>query len=189
MPEGWTWPPSAQMKADGRECLAHLDALGIGWRPGPARPKIATPILLSDLTIGGVTLVPTFKRGPFVMDCALAAALADTAPVLRSAGVAELRFAEIWDYRNVNSGRRHILSRHAIGMAIDVFAFVTDDGVRHTVETDYPDAVLATVEEWLRATHAYRILTPGNDPVHHHDHFHLEANPSYSPRSLAALAP
>src|SRR5262249_37832793 len=128
MPEGWRWPPSAAMKEEGRACLAHLDALGVKWRPAPARRKVATPIFLHDMTVGGVLLAPTFKKGPFVMDCLLAAALADAADVLRSAGVAELRFAEIWDYRNVNDGRRPILSRHALGIAIDVFAIVTDDG-------------------------------------------------------------
>jgi hypothetical protein len=24
------------------------------------------------------------------------------------------------------------------------------------------------------------VLTPSNDPISHHDHFHIEANPSYA---------
>jgi hypothetical protein len=186
MPEGWTWPPSATMVDQGRACLAHLDALGVKWRKAPARRKVATPIYVDEMIVAGVTLAPTFKKGPFVMDCLLAATLADTADVLRSAGVAELRFAEIWDYRNVNDGRRPILSRHALGLAIDVFEVVTDDGVRHVVETDYPDAFLLTLEDWMRATRSFRILTPGNDPRHHHDHFHLEVDVHYGPGKVLA---
>jgi hypothetical protein len=174
MPPGWTWPPSARMAEAGRACLAHLDALGVRWRAAPATRKVATPIYLEEMTLGGVALDAIWKRGPFVMDCLLAEAIAEQAEVLRAAGVSALRFSEIHDYRNVNGGKRRILSRHALGLAIDVFALVTDDGVEHVVEKDYPDAFLLTVEEWLRATQGFRLLTPGNDPKHHHDHFHLE---------------
>jgi hypothetical protein len=187
MPPGWTWPPSAAMKADGARCLAHLDALGIKWRRAPAVRKVTTPIYIEPMALGGVEITTLWKKGPFVMDCALVAALADTADVLRSAGVAALLFSEIHDYRNINDGKRPILSRHALGIAIDVFAIVTDDGVRHTVETDYPDAFLLTVEEWLRATSTYRILTPGNDPRHHHDHFHLEVREGTERPAVASV--
>src|SRR5262249_3990567 len=36
MPPGWTWPPSAKMKADGQKCLAQLTELGVKWEKGPA---------------------------------------------------------------------------------------------------------------------------------------------------------
>jgi hypothetical protein len=174
MPPGWTWPPSAAMRADGKACLARLDELGIRYRKAPLTRKVATPITLETMAIGGVELQSIWKKGPFVMDCLLVSAIADQSDLLRGFGVAALRFSEIWDYRNINDGKRHILSRHALGLAIDVFAFVTDDGVEHRVEMDYPDAFLLTLEEWLRAGAGFRLLTPGNDPRHHHDHFHLE---------------
>jgi hypothetical protein len=186
MPGGWTWPPSTAMKAEGEACLHHLDALGVAWRRAPARRKVATPIYLDDMTVGGVALVPRSRKGPFVMDCLLAATLADSADVFRSLGVAELRFAEIYDYRNINMGQRPILSRHALGLAIDVLELVTDDGVDHVVERDYPDALLATLEEWLRATGSWRLITPATDPRHHRDHFHLEVNVDYRIRKVAA---
>src|SRR5204863_3988554 len=97
MPGGWSWPPNAAMKAEGEACLHHLDALGVKWRRAPGRRKVATPIYLDEMSLGGVALTPTFKKGPFVMDCLLAAALADSADLLRSLGVEELRFAEIYD--------------------------------------------------------------------------------------------
>ena len=188
MPPGWTWPPSARMKADGEACLSHLDALGVKYSRAPAVRKVATPVYVSDMTLGGIRLEPMWKKGPFVMDCLLAAALADQADVIASAGVVALRFAEIHDYRNINDGRRKILSRHALGLAIDVFAFVTEDGVLHQVEKDYPDALLLTLEDWLHDTAAFRILTPGNDPKHHRDHFHLEVRDAAErPRSRVAI--
>lgn len=185
MPPGWSWPPTQAMKADGAACLRHLDALGIRWTHAPAKRKVTTPILLEEMEVGGIALTSIWKKGPFVMDCQLVAALGDTADVLRSAGVSELRFSEIYDYRNVNDGRRPILSRHALGIAIDIFAIVTEDGVAHRIETDYPDAFLLTVESWLRATNAFRILTPGNDPRHHHDHYHLEVRAAAEKPRLA----
>jgi len=187
MPGGWTWPPSAAMKTEGEACLRHLDALGVKWRRAPARRKVATPIYLDEMSLGCVALTATHKKGPFVMDCLLAATLADSADLLRSLGVAELRFAEIYDYRNVNMGRRPILSRHALGLAVDVFEIVTDDGVRHVVARDYPDTLLATLEEWLRATGSWRLITPATDPRHHKDHFHFEVNVDYRPRKVVAF--
>ena len=188
MPPGWTWPPSARMKADGQACLSHLDALGVRYEKAPPVRKVTTPVYLSDMTLGGIELQSIWKKGPFVMDCLLAAALADAAGVLASAGVVALRFAEIHDYRNINDGKRKILSRHALGLAIDVFAFVTEDGVTHPVEKDYPDALLLTLEDWLRDTAAFRLLTPGNDRKHHHDHFHLEVRgPDERSRSRVAI--
>lgn len=188
MPPGWTWPPSAQMRADGAACLEHLGALGVRYTHAKAVRKVATPIYVTDMTLGGIELQSMYGKGPFVMDCLLAAAIADQADVLASAGVAALRFAEIHDYRNINDGKRGILSRHALGLAIDVFAFVTEDGVEHVVEKDYPDALLLTLEDWLRDTLAFRLLTPGNDKKHHHDHFHLEVrSPLERPRSKVAI--
>jgi hypothetical protein len=121
------------------------------------------------------------------MDCRLALALAESgAAALRSAGVVELRFAGIHTVRNIAGTR--ILSRHALGLAIDVFEVVTEDGVRHVVERDYPDVVLLSVERWINDSGAFRyLLTPGNDPRHHHDHFHLEARTPAERRRLSAL--
>jgi len=190
MPPGWTWPPSKAMKEEGRACREHLDALGIAYTTAPATRKVTTPIYLTDMSVRGLELRPMWKKGPFVMDCLLAAALADEADVFRSAGVVALRFAEIYDYRNINDGKRRILSRHALGLAIDVFAFVTDDDVVHPVLSDYPDAFFLTLEDWLRGTNAYRLLTPGNDRKHHRDHFHFEVRmPGERPIPSVAAAP
>ena len=175
MPPGWSWPPTAAMRAEGRACLTRLGDLGVVWKKAPATPKVTTPIVVPSMELGGVKLTSIWRKGPFVLDCQLALAIAEHgAEALRAAGVVELRFSSIHSYRNVAGSRA--LSRHALGLAIDVFELVTEDGTVHVVEDDYPNVVLVSAEGWVNATRAFRyLLTPGNDPRHHHDHFHFEA--------------
>jgi hypothetical protein len=175
MPPGWSWPPSAAMRTEGRACLARLDELGVAWKPAPKTRKVTTPIYVPSMEIGGVKLTSIWRKGPQVLDCRLARALAETgAEALRAAGVVELRFSTIHRVKNIEGTR--ILSRHALGLAMDVFEMVTEDGTRHVVKKDYPDVVLLSVESWINQTGWFRyLLTPGNDRRHHHDHFHFEA--------------
>jgi hypothetical protein len=79
MPPGWKWPPTAAMRGEGRACLAHLDELGVAYTTAPKTRKVTTPIYVTDMTVGGIELQSIWKKGPFVMDCLLAAALADQA--------------------------------------------------------------------------------------------------------------
>jgi hypothetical protein len=178
MPKGWEWPPSAAMRAEGEACLERLTALGVEWKRAEVTNKVTTPIIVPDMTLGGVKLESIWRKGPFVMDCVLALAFAETGgPALANVGVAKLRFAGIHDYREV-AGKRGVLSRHALGLAMDVYEIVDTDGTTHVVLKDYPlgDELLPVVEAAARGTGAFRtVLTPGNDPKHHYDHFHFEA--------------
>ncbi len=179
-PTGWTWPPSAAMKRQGDECLIRIDERGVSYKKAAREKRIATPIVVEDMTFGGVVLESRFRKPPFPMDCHLALALARVGPALRELGVAKLRFSTIHDYRRVrvNGKTKNTLSRHSFGLAVDVFEIVTDDGTVYTVETDYTagDSVLHTVERGVNASSAFRmLLTPGNDPVSHDDHYHFEA--------------
>ena len=180
MPPHWTWPPNTQMKADGRVCLRRLTQLGVDWARGPATRKIATPIVLPSMEIGGIKLTSIWRKGPFPMDCFLALAFAERgSAALREVGVRELRFAGIHDYRTVAG--KNVLSRHALGLAMDVFELVDDEGERHVVKTDYRagDGLLWDAEDAINDTGAFRmLLTPGNDPQHHYDHYHFEARTS-----------
>jgi hypothetical protein len=175
MPPGWTWPPSPAMRAEGEACLKRLDALGVAWRPAPATRKVSTPIYVPDMVLGGVALVPIGRKGPQVMDCQLARALADGAgAALTAAGVKALRFSSIHVYRTIAHTR--ILSRHALGLAMDVYEIVDAEGVVHVVKRAYPDAILLEAERRVNESGAFRgLLTPGNDPRRHDDHFHFEA--------------
>jgi hypothetical protein len=185
MPKGWTWPVTSKMKAVGKACLAALDSRGVAWRKASSVRKVATPITLPGMEIGGVRLVSTYRPGPFVMDCHLVLGLADFATTLHALGVRELRFSRIHDYTQVrvNGAVKRALSRHALGIAIDIRAFVDDAGNVSTVETDYPagDELLLAVESALNASGKFRtVLTPGNDPASHDDHFHIEVGVDYT---------
>src|ERR1041384_752053 len=76
MPDGWSWPPNRAMKAEGDRCLAQLDSLGIKYKKAKKTRKVATPITLDDMTLGGVKVSSWWRKGPFVMDCHLALGLA-----------------------------------------------------------------------------------------------------------------
>ena len=181
MPVGWTWPPSVVMKAKGTECLAKLDAAGVAYQRGKPTSKIATPIVLKDMTLGEIVLVPLKGKGTYPMDCHLAAAILEVAPTLRVLGVAALRFRTLHEYRTVRKKNKktRILSRHAIGLAMDLFEVAFDDGAILAVEDHWKgaDLRLPQVAAVFDGSEAFRTpLTPANDPGDHGDHVHLEAH-------------
>ncbi|HEY8142050.1 MAG TPA: extensin family protein [Kofleriaceae bacterium] len=192
MPDGWVWPPSPAMKREGQRCLAALTEAGVVWKKAPKERKIATPIYVPGMELGGVKLTPTFRKGPFVMDCHLALALARHGEVLRQIGVRELRFSTIHEYRQVRLGgrKRGVLSRHALGLAMDIFELVTDTGERVVVKDRYKkhEPTLLAVERSILASMDFRTpLTPGNDRSHR-DHFHIEARVDFiEDRSVTAM--
>ncbi len=178
MPVGWTWPPDLTMERAGDECLADLGRLGVHWLRVPAEHAINTPIIVIDMRFGSLTVERTRSKGSLVMDCALARALArDAAPVLRGLHVTTLRVGQIHADRDIG-GKPGVLSRHSLGLAMDIYALVGEDGREHLVEPGYlaGDPVLHLAEILLGRTGAFRtLMTPGNDPGPHHNHFHLEA--------------
>lgn len=185
MPHGWRWPPTAAMKRTGQACLLRLDQLGVRWRKGPKTRKIATPVVVPDMELGGVRLVSVYRKPPFVMDCHLAAAMAEHGPALYEAGVREIHFSSIYRYTRVRTGGKQLraLSRHALGLAMDVRHVVDDAGVVHSVEADYlnGDELLLAVEQVINESGGFRlVLTPENDPASHDDHFHFEAKVDYT---------
>jgi hypothetical protein len=185
MPKGWSWPPTPAMKKVGLACLDELDTLGVAWKKAPAARKVTTPITLTAMELAGVRLVSTYRKGPFVMDCHLALGLARFAPTLYEAGIRELHFSRIHDYTQVrvNGDVLRALSRHALGIAIDIRAFVDDSGRKAVVIDDYPrgDEMLLSVERQLNEAGTFRtVLTPSNDPASHDDHFHVEVGVDYT---------
>ncbi len=179
MPRGWTWPPSAEMKDAGLRCKARLDELGVAWKKAPRTRKVATPIYVPSMELRGLKLEAIWRKGPFVMDCHLAMALAEVGPELTALGIQTLRFTTIHDYRTIRKNHRHynILSRHAIGLAMDVYEMVTTDGTKLVVERRYRHSkLLHQVEKAvIKSGHFRALLTPGNNPRSHPDHFHFEA--------------
>jgi hypothetical protein len=125
------------------------------------------------------------------MDCRLARALAIYADRLAALGIRELRFSSIYDFRRVRLRRKvhRALSRHSLGLAMDVYKVVLEGGAVLDVDEDYwSSPVLMVAELALRSTGGFRaILSPAVDPVSHSDHLHIEVKvePIEKPKKAA----
>ncbi len=186
MPRGFEWPPSQVMRDAEAACQRELDAAEVAWTPAASEGHIAAAVTIDDLSLGGIRYVSVYRKGPHKMDCELARTLTIIGPELAAAGVSEIHFGSIYRWSNVRVGgqTKNVLSRHALGLAMDVVSFVDAAGREARVDRDYLDGdpLLLEVERALNASGLFRIvLTPQNDPRSHHDHFHIEANPSYAP--------
>ena len=186
MPRGWQWPPSRTMQEQEKTCEAKLDALGVTWQAATQEGHVVDAISLPDMTLGGVAFVGTYSTGPQTMDCELALAFANFAPRLAELGVREVHFGSIYRWTKVRAfGKtKDVLSRHALGLAMDVVSFVDGDGHVAVVGKDYKtgDPLLTGVESAVNDSGLFRLLlTPKNDPISHKDHFHFEANPDFTP--------
>jgi len=181
MPRGFTWPPSPQMLVAEKACEARLDAAGVGWKPADRDGRMVDAITIEHMTLGGVSYVNAWGgKGPYKLDCQLAVALETIGTELYALGVREVRFGSIYRWSKVRAyGKtKNILSRHALGLAMDVVSFVDENGRAAVVKTDYAkdDALLLAIERTVNGSGRFRIvLTPKNDPVSHSDHFHIEA--------------
>ena len=188
MPRGWTWPPSRTMAASAKACEARLDELGVAWQPATAQGHLVDPVTVPEGVIGGISYVPVYDKHAPVMDCQLARALATIAPRLYELGVREVHVGSTYRWSKVRVGgkTKNMLSRHALGLAMDVVSFVDDQGREANVSRDYKDGddLLLAVERAVDESGTFRlVLTPKNDPISHKDHFHIEANPDYSDAS------
>lgn len=184
MPRGFVWPPSKNMVAMGEDCARSVDELGVSVAPSKKAGRVVTPLTLPDAVIGGITFTPVYAKHQ-VFDCQLVLALANFAPRLHELGVREVKYGSAFRWSKVRvSGRtKNMLSRHALGIALDIVSFVDDTGREANVEKDYrkQDELLLSVEKAVNESGAFRLLlTPKNDPKSHRDHFHLEANPDYT---------
>jgi hypothetical protein len=185
MPRGWTWPPSRTMEAAAKACESQLDGLGVSWQSAKREGHIVDAVLVPDGQIGGITYVAVYAKTLPQMDCQLVVALATLAPRLYDAGVREVHVGSTYRWSKVRVGgkTKDLLSRHALGLAMDVVSFVDENGREAVVAKDYKDGdeLLLSIERTVNDSGIFRtVLTPKNDPKSHHDHFHLEANPDYS---------
>jgi hypothetical protein len=185
MPPGFAWPATKAMKSASKACEEALDALGVRWEPAPPKGRMVDPVYIKDLVIAGITYTSAYRKGPHAIDCQLARTLAVVGPDLRALGVREVTFGSI--YRNtkvrVHGQRKNILSRHALGLAMDIRSFVDETGRVADVELDYlkGDPLLHAIEDSVNRSNRFRIvLTPGNDPLSHYDHFHIEASVDFT---------
>jgi hypothetical protein len=146
--------------------------------------RVLSPMTLPDGTIGGIAFTPTHGNQQ-VLDCQLVRSLANFAPRLYELGVREVRYGSAYRWSKVRVGgkTKNVLSRHGLGLALDVVSFVDDSGREAVVEKDYrrDDELLLGIERAVNDSGVFRLLlTPKNDPKSHRDHFHFEANPDYA---------
>lgn len=185
MPRGFQWPPSRTMLDAAKTCERRLDELGVAWKSAPREGHEVDAVALTDGTLGGIAYTTASGGALPAMDCQLAAALAAFAPRLYELGVREVKVGSVFRWSKVRVGgkTKDVLSRHALGLAMDVVSFVDDSGREAIVARDYKDGdeLLTSVERAIDdATGTFRtVLTPANDPISHADHFHIEADPDY----------
>jgi hypothetical protein len=138
------------------------------------------------MVFGGVRYTNMWgSQGPFPMDCQLALALETIGPELHALGVREVRFGSLYRWSNVRSGgvTKPYLSRHGLGLAMDIGSFVDDSGRVANIHKDYnqQDPLLHAIEQLINANGNFRIvLTPKNDPISHYNHYHIEARADYT---------
>jgi hypothetical protein len=184
MPNGFHWPPTKAMKDAEKVCEEQLDQLGITWEHASPEGRIVNPIVVPAMELGGITYTSKFRKGPHKLDCQFARTLATFGAEMHAIGVREIVFGSIYRNTTVRVGgkSKNILSRHALGIAMDVVSFIDENGREANVEKDYrnDDALLLAIEEAINKSGKFRtVLTPRNDPKSHHDHFHLEATVDY----------
>jgi hypothetical protein len=185
MPRGWQWPPSKAMQESAKACEQKLDELGVAWKRAEPEGHVVDPIVVENGEIGGITYVDVYAKKPPVMDCQLALALATFAPRFYEIGVREIHVGSVYRWSKVRVGgkTKNLLSRHALGLAMDVVSFIDDSGREAVVAKDYKldDSLLLDIERAVNDSGLFRtVLTPKNDPVSHKDHFHIEADPDYA---------
>jgi hypothetical protein len=138
------------------------------------------------MTFGGIKYVNMWgSKGPHQLDCQLALALETIGPELHAIGVREVRFGSLFRWSHVRSHgqTRPILSRHALGLAMDIGSFIDENGRQAIVKQHYNegDQLLLAIEQLVNANGNFRIvLTPKNDPISHSDHFHIEARADFT---------
>jgi hypothetical protein len=191
------------------ECLRDLRAQSVPFQAAPATRGIRTPVQIVG-EVAGVRLTPRAGR-PALMDCELARALAEAAPIIVAAGIDELAFSGAYDYRTRR--RSSQMSAHAFGLAIDVHTMSGPAGT-FDVKRDFemgsgrwrglsaregdvagcigrPRSAAARRLRQLacRLKHhsAFRVIITPDDDADHRDHLHLETFPDAEARVARVL--
>jgi hypothetical protein len=201
-------PRRASEPAD-LECLSDLRLQNVPFLAAAPTRGIRTPVEITG-ALDGVRLTPRAGRRA-LMDCELARALAEAAPIVRAEGFTELFFSGAYDYRTRR--RSPQMSAHAFGLAIDVHALSGPAGVLEVKrdfeagsgrwrglplrEGDFDGCVghprrlparhLRQLVCRLKHHSAFRVVLTPDDDSDHRDHLHLEAFPDADLRVLRVL--
>lgn len=202
-------PGETDAAAPSKVCLASLRDRKVEFVE-QATKGVRTPIRLVGSSLGPLRLVQRDRRVAGVlpvMDCELARALLDAAPLFQMVGVRDLFFSGMYQYRTRRGSTK--LSEHADGLAIDVHSFGLPDGRVLDVEKDFepgvgewpsrdnvscvgsPEGVAARrlreLACGLRLSSAFKEIITADDNSDHDNHFHIEAFPDPLARTKAIL--
>ncbi|MBN2725422.1 MAG: extensin family protein [Deltaproteobacteria bacterium] len=170
-------------------CIRALRNAGISFRRGPRLKNVRTPVTILNGRIGRIKLMNGSKMARPRMDCRTAWALYRTGRIFSAnGGIDTLIVGNFYSYRYVKNSAR--LSRHASGLAVDIYGVKTKNGRTYMVSSDYEHGLgkgkscegnpkkrggrlLRQLACDLDDTHYFRaILTPDSDRDHQ-DHFHI----------------
>ncbi|MES1187085.1 MAG: extensin family protein [Myxococcales bacterium] len=190
-----TSPASRLAGLSGAQCLAEVARrkLSVSRFRGAA-VGVATPVRVTG-PIGGVRFVTPGGKSPYgILDCRLALALSELAPLLQRYDVVEARIDNMYRPHAHLPGKKKP-SQHSFGLAADLTRLKRADGSELVVERDFQGAIgepvcgegararaelssdAAALRDLVcqasRAGLFHHILTPNHDQAHR-DHFHLD---------------
>lgn len=127
------------------QCRAELRKRRIGSaRPGFATPNVAAPMRLHGALHGIQFIAPGVRSVFGILDCRLALALDELAPILAENDVLAVHVDSMYRPRAKMSGSRKP-SQHSHGLAIDIMAFTLGDGRTLIVKSDWHGALATPV--------------------------------------------
>lgn len=118
-----------------RGCLRLLRALKVPFTRLKGVKGVATPVRIQGNAIGRTRYLPRYPSNTMVMDCRLAVALYRAGEIFKANEISAVVFSNFYSWRHVETSGR--LSRHALGLAVDVHALVDLKGGRLEVLGDY----------------------------------------------------
>lgn len=161
-------------------CLLKLKKSKIKFRTLDSIGLIHTPIEILS-TIDGLEIKTMSKRQRLIVDCRFAIALKRAVPFFKANHISRIHFSN--SYRK-HSHKKKRVSRHSLGLAIDIHYVDTIDGRRLYVKKDFEKGlsdpcdekngpILNRVACVLRSHGVFDyVLTPDTDSAHY-NHFHL----------------
>jgi hypothetical protein len=190
-----TSPASRLAGLSGAQCLAEVARRKLSvTRFRGAAVGVATPLRVTGL-ISGVRFVTPGGKSPYgILDCRLALALSELAPLLKRYDVVEARIDNMYRPHAHLPGKKKP-SQHSYGLAADLTRLKRADGSELVVERDFQGAIgepvcgegararaelssdAAALRDLVcqasRSGLFHHILTPNHDQAHR-DHFHLD---------------
>jgi hypothetical protein len=190
-----TAPASHWVGVSPQQCLAEVARRKLGvTRFRGAASGVATPVTVTG-PIAGVRFVAPGRKSKYgILDCRLALALSELAPLLRRYDVVEARIDNMYRPHAHLPGKKKP-SQHSYGLAADLTRLKRADGSELVVERDFQGAIgepvcgdgararaelsseAATLRDLIcevaRSGLFHHILTPNHDQAHR-DHFHLD---------------